>query len=118
MRATTFERWRGFVLDAPSSLPEAMFIAVADGTVVGYAQLVRVTDEVAEHGLTAVRRAWRGQGIATALKRAQIAWAKAAGFKRIETANDEANTAMRGINARLGYEPMPASLLLRGPLAG
>jgi RimJ/RimL family protein N-acetyltransferase len=93
-----------------------MFIAIADGGVVGYAQLTRVTDEVAENGLTAVRRAWRGQGIATALKRAQLRWAKNAGFERIQTSNDEANTAMRGINARLGYEPEPASLLLRGPL--
>jgi GNAT superfamily N-acetyltransferase len=115
--AETFGRWRGFVLEAPSSLPDAMFVAIAAGTVVGYAQLIRVTDDVAENGLTAVRRAWRGRGIATALKRAQIEWAKAAGFKRIQTANDEANVAMRGINRRLGYKPEPASLLLRGPLS-
>jgi GNAT superfamily N-acetyltransferase len=115
--AETFSRWRGFVLEAPSSLPRAIFIAIADGMVVGYAQLLRVTDEVAENGLTAVRRAWRGQGIATALKRAQIEWARRAGFKRIQTSNDEQNVAMRGINARLGYKPQPASLLLRGPLS-
>jgi hypothetical protein len=33
------------------------------------------------------------------------------------TSNDEANVAMRGINARLGYEPEPAYLFVRGPLA-
>jgi hypothetical protein len=30
--------------------------------------------------------------------------------------NDEANAAMRGINARLGYVPQPPTILVRGPL--
>jgi mycothiol synthase len=113
----SFEEWRGVSLDIPNALPEAILVAVADAEVVAYASLYALSDGVAEHGLTAVRRAWRGRGIATALKRLQIAWAKRAGYTELHTTNDEANEAMRGINERLGYLPQPASLMLRGPLA-
>ena len=117
IEAWPFERWRSIVFDSPISLPEAAVVAVADGEVVGSAFLYALSDGVAEHGLTAVRRAWRSRGIATALKRAQIEWARAAGFTELHTSNDEANFAMRGINARLGYEPKPPYLMVRGPLA-
>jgi GNAT superfamily N-acetyltransferase len=117
MEAWPFERWRSGVLEGPIALPHASFVAVADGEVVGTAVLLALSDTAAEHGLTAVRRAWRGRGIATALKCAQIEWAKAAGYEELRTANDETNLAMRGINARLGYEAAPAFVQVRGPLA-
>jgi GNAT superfamily N-acetyltransferase len=117
MGTRPFEEWRALYLEGPSALPEATFVAIAEGEVVGYASLFGYPGGSAEHGLTAVRRPWRGRGIATALKRSQIDWAKRAGYTEIRTANDEANAAMRGINARLGYVAEPASLLLRGPLA-
>jgi mycothiol synthase len=112
-----FDEWRALYLEGPSAVREATLAAVADGEVVGYASLFAYPSGSAEHGLTAVLRPWRGRGIATALKRTQIAWAKRAGYTEIRTANDEANVAMRGINARLGYVAEPASLLLRGPRA-
>jgi mycothiol synthase len=112
-----FEQWRAIMLEAPSALPEANFVAIADGAVVGYASLFSFPGGSAEHGITAVLKPWRGRGIATALKRAQIAWAKRAGYTAIRTSNDEANAAMRGINQRLGYVAEPGSLLLRGPRA-
>jgi len=118
VEAWPFDRWRSTVLDSPTSLPEAAVVAVADGEVVGSAFLSALSAGAAEHGLTAVRRAWRGRGIATALKRAQIEWARAAGFTELHTSNDETNFAMRGINARLGYEPAPVYVMVRGPLAG
>ena len=68
-------------------------------------------------GLVLAWRDRRRSGIATALKSAQIAWAAENGFRRLVTYNDEANGAMRGINDRLGYEPQPPVVLLRGPLA-
>jgi len=52
--------------------------------VVGYAALQVFGDE-AHHGLTATRRDWRRRGVATALKRAEIAAAKRAGFRRLVT---------------------------------
>jgi GNAT superfamily N-acetyltransferase len=60
-----------------TSLPEGTFLALAGGEIVGCAGLMRDDDhpERAEHSLTAVRRDWRGRGVATALKQATIAWA-------------------------------------------
>ncbi len=55
--------------------------------------------------MTAVRPAWRGRGIATALKRATIAWAMEHGVEGLETGNDEENAPMRAINRTLGYAP-------------
>ena len=68
--------------------------------------------------MTAVARAQRGRGIATALKRATIDWARAAGLERLQTENNIGNASIRAVNARLGYRPLPDEIMLRGPLAG
>jgi mycothiol synthase len=114
----TFDQWRAGTLDSPSALAEGTFVALADCEVVGYAGLTALGSDgrIAEHLLTGVRRQWRGRGIATALKRRQVAWAKAAGYERLATSNDEANAAMRAINAKLGYKPQPIWVMVRGPL--
>ena len=85
---------------------------------IGWAALgVRTGDpEVGIHELTAVRRDRRGNGVATALKRAQIGWACAAGLSTLHASNDEENAPMRSINRLLGYEPAPTRLWMRGPL--
>ena len=64
--------------------------------------------------MTALKRAWRGRGIAKALKRAQISWAKANGIERLAATNEERNAAMMHINASLGYREVPGRVLLRG----
>jgi GNAT superfamily N-acetyltransferase len=91
----------------------------ATGEVVGWASLLFQpgSTTVAWHDMTAVRRAWRGRGVATALRRATVAWAIANGLEALETGNDEENAPMRAVNARLGYRPLPDDLGLRGPLA-
>ena len=100
--------------------PEATFVAVADGHVVGYAKLsisAGATD-VAWHDLTGVLRSWRGRGIAGALKRAEIAWAKANGFARLQTANEERNEPIRRLNERHGHVLEPGFITVRGPQTG
>jgi len=67
--------------------------------------------------MTGVKRAWRNRGIAGALKRAQIAWAKAEGYERMETANELRNEPIRKLNARLGYREAPGRVVVRGPVA-
>jgi len=110
-----YERWRADNLDGPTALPDACVVALEAGQVVGYAGLVRLDETTAEHLLTAVLRPWRGRGIATALKQAQIARAKQAGLTRLLTTNDETNFAMRRINERLGYQSLPGEIVVRGP---
>ena len=113
----SFEHWARENIEGPGAFPEACFIALEGAEVVGYTALRRYGAQSveAENRLTAVRRQWRRRGIATALKRAQIEAARAAGIERISTTNDELNVGMRGINERLGYEPQPERIVLSGP---
>ena len=114
-----FEAWLQHDMQGPGDRPEATFVAVAGSEAVGYAKfsLSGVSPKRAYHDLTAVKRDWRGRGIARALKSAQIGWAKANGFELLQTANDERNTPMRRLNEQLGYRPTIGRLYLRGPLA-
>jgi mycothiol synthase len=114
----SFESWAAFELERPSRDPELCFIALAEGRVVGFASLDVFPDDVF-HGLTAVARDWRGRGVATALKRAQIAAAKARGYPRLLTESQHENEAMRRLNEKLGFRPEPSmsTIVLRGPLA-
>jgi GNAT superfamily N-acetyltransferase len=115
----TFERWHATYFEGPGAMPTACIVALVEGEVVGYTGLRRrgSASPTAENLLTAVRRPWRRRGIATALKRAQIARARDAGIEQIYTTNDETNVGMRGVNARLGYRPAPTRILVSGPLA-
>ena len=63
---------------------DPMFLALHDDEVIGCAGLNRDTDrpERAENALTAVRRTWRGRGIASHLKRRTLHWAALNGLTR------------------------------------
>jgi GNAT superfamily N-acetyltransferase len=113
-----YERWRQYAIDMPEQLHEACFVALAGDDVVGWANLglPGARPGVAYHCMTGVKRAWRGRGVAGALKRATIAWAVTSGLDVLETENDEGNAPMRAVNARLGYRPTPDRVLLRGEL--
>lgn len=116
MTVPSYEDWlrRGF--DA-TALPEHSFVARAGGAIVGYATLEGTVDPVvAFHAMTGVRRAWRGRGLARALKVAQIRSARTAGLRELSAHNEARNAPMRAVNARLGYQPQPAKIALRGPL--
>lgn len=114
-----FEDWLALDMGGPNDRPEAIFVALAGGEVVGYSKL-HLSDArptVAANDLTGVLRAWRGRGIAGALKHAQLAWARANGYERLETANETRNAPIQRLNERLGYRPFAERVLLRGPLA-
>jgi GNAT superfamily N-acetyltransferase len=94
----------------------AVFLALAGEEVVGYAKLrARPDGRTADHGMTAVKRAWRGRGIAKTLKLAEIVWALANGIERLTATNEERNAAMQRVNASLGYQPAPGRVQLRAP---
>jgi len=114
-----FEDWLAHDMQGPGDLAEATFVAVAGDEVVGYAKfsLTEARPTSAYHDLTAVRRAWRGHGVARALKASQIAWAMANGYEEIHTRNDERNAPIRRLNAEFGYVPAIGRIYLRGPLA-
>ena len=108
-----FEEWLSKDMQGDSDRPEATFIALVDGEVAGYAKLSlsKSDTKVAYHDMTGVRRAFRGRGIAAALKRTEIAWAKQAGYEKLQTANEVRNEPIRAPQraARLqaGARPRP-----------
>jgi GNAT superfamily N-acetyltransferase len=116
----SYEDWLSKDMQGASDVPEATFIAIADGQVAGYAKLSlsSALSTSAFHDMTGVRRAFRGRGIAGALKRAEIAWAKQAGYETLETANEVRNEPIRRLNERHGYVVSPGTVVLRQSLAG
>lgn len=114
-----FEDWLAHDMQGSGDRPEATFLALAGNEVVGYAKfsLTDATPTTAHHDLTGVKRAWRGRGIARALKARQIAWAKEDGYEELRTRNDERNTPIRRLNEEFGYRPTIGRIYLKGPLA-
>jgi mycothiol synthase len=104
-----------------ATIPQGSYVALADGEIVGFSGLMRHDNPgVAEDGLTVVRRDWRRRGLASALKRLELAWAAGNGFREVVTWTQRGNDGMRRVNEQLGYEyrdvtiTMVASLPLKG----
>ena len=122
IEAGDLAEFRARDVDRPGIPHDAFQVAIdaASGSVVGYASLMLVPGrpDLAWHDMTAVLPAYRGRGIATTLKRGTVAWAIAAGLTALETGNDVDNAPMRAVNAKLGFQPLPDTVTLRGPLVG
>jgi GNAT superfamily N-acetyltransferase len=110
----TLEQWETDWLD----WPEATFVALAGGEVVGMAGLNKDSDqpERAENALTAVRKDWRGRGLARLLKETTTAWASTHGIREIYTWTQTGNENMRAVNERLGYVTRNTSVSVRREL--
>jgi mycothiol synthase len=98
--------------------PAAMFLALAGDEVVGCAGLMLDHDQPdrAENALTAVRRDFRGRGVASALKRTTLVWAASNGIREVYTWTQRGNADMRRLNEHLGYVTRTESLSMRAPL--
>jgi mycothiol synthase len=93
------------------------FVAIAGGTVVGYATLEPTGDPARlDHGFTGVLPEHRRRGFATALGRAQIAWASEHGYEQLVTTTGVSNTGLRRQKAKLGYTEVDGPILVRGPV--
>jgi GNAT superfamily N-acetyltransferase len=115
----SFENWLEHDMKGSGDRADATFLALAGDEVVGYSKfsLTAAQPTTAHHDMTGVKRAWRRRGVAGALKRAQIHWAKEQGFQRLATQNEMRNEPIRRLNTRLGYREAPGRLVMRGPLA-
>ncbi len=122
------EALAGFSVDTPLDIsPEAwvrdflgdpMFLALHEGEVVGCAGLGLDPDQPtrAENLLTAVRRDWRGRGVAVHLKLVTLAWAADHGITEVYTWTQDGNAAMRALNTRLGYATSRVGIQLARPV--
>lgn len=114
-----FPTWRHHTVDAPWFIPDAYFLAVLDGQYVGVSTLWKPgTGDWVQQGLTGVKRAYRGRGIATALKVRTVEYARAHQYRQIKTENEIHNTAMIAINDRFGFQRQPVWITFLKDLAG
>src|SRR5262249_14339379 len=108
------ESWFGWGLGAHP--PESYFVVLEGADVLGYGYLEHDGDEW-RNGVMAVTREARGRGVAGAIKRAQVRWAREHGVARLRTATEARLASMRDLNLRLGYEALYEEIVLRGPVA-
>jgi len=121
----TREAWADLPTEVPVEAPSydvwleeevpgpVAFLALEGDVVVGFAALMERGPGRLEHGLTATRRSHRRKGIATLLKRTEMAWAAANGYRELMTFTQGRNEGMQAINLALGYEPQPAWISMR-----
>ena len=98
--------------------PEATFVALANGEIVGISGLQLDDDEPqrAEHALTATLRSRRRGGIGELLVRTMLAWAAEQGVREVYGWAAQRNGAMRRLNSRVGYVDRGVSIDVRRPL--
>lgn len=110
----TFDSWREWGLHAHPA--DAFFVALDGGCVLGYGYLEHEGEEW-RNGFMAVARDARGTGVAGAIKRAEVAYAKEHGVRSLRTATEVRLVSMRDLNARFGYVPLYEEIVLRGPVS-
>jgi GNAT superfamily N-acetyltransferase len=102
-----FERFYEMAVKSGQMLQDLSLVAYAGDEIAGF---TTTGDRQGKDGwtwMTGVARDQRGKGIAMALKVDVLARAKAKGRRAMCTVNDEPNKAMRGVNIKLGYQPVP-----------
>ncbi len=109
-RAPRFEEWRQEQLHGVGKSPRWFWIALDGERPVGEARLRLRGVKSATNSYTGVDHAYRGRGLARALKVKTIEWARENGIEFLYTGNDIENAAMLAINISLGYEALPASI--------
>ena len=100
--------------------PSAVFVALADDEVARLREALAAPEPTdrAFHDLTGVSAPAAGRGIAAALKRTQIAWAKERGYASLQTSNEVRNEPIRRLNERHGYVLEPGVVFVRRTIAG
>jgi RimJ/RimL family protein N-acetyltransferase len=101
----SFEQFVARDVDAPNALPDAHFLAVAEGEYVAMCNFVRDPGQpTALAGrMTGCLPAWRGKGIVTTLKLRMARYARETGFETIRTWNSAHNAPMLRINESIGF---------------
>jgi GNAT superfamily N-acetyltransferase len=103
-----FETFLQQVCDDPAYLPDGQIVAAVDEAWVGLAAILRIPGANGMYnGITGVLPAYRGRGIALALKLLAIYTARRHGAAYLRTNNDSQNAPMLAVNRKLGYRPEP-----------
>lgn len=96
--------------------PGVVVLVLADGqSWVAQAAVRPIGDDGAWNAFTGVLPAYRGRGLARAIKVAAAIEAARAGRHWIETSNHDVNAPMLAVNRALGYRPVTTTLFMRRP---
>jgi RNA polymerase sigma factor (sigma-70 family) len=96
----------GSWFEKPSVLPDAAFIAKDSDRYIGFSNLI--LDDMSQgevsFGFTGVRREYRRQGVATALKLRAIDYAREHGYGMVNTWNHASQSSITALNEKLGFQ--------------
>ncbi len=111
------EVWRERFWRSSARRPEGFLLAFHGSELVGVSELREgPRPDWLGMGLTGVKRAYRGRGVAFALKLCAAQYAKEVGVEVISTRNHTGNRAMLAINEALGFTKKPAWVRLKKTL--
>jgi len=105
-----FARAPGFRLDG-------LFVALDGERIAGMSGVWTREGQPAYTYFTGVDRAYRGKGLATALKLATIEFVQRLGIGAMRTHNDTLNYPIVAVNEKLGYRRLPAQVAMKRHLA-
>ena len=111
-----YERFRQIYFESGQIIADASTVAFEGEAIAGFTMTGKRGSLDGATWITGVGREYRGRGIGTAIKVEALSRAKAMGLRALVTTNDEPNKAMREVNAKLGYQPLPARVQLEKPL--
>ena len=105
-------------LKRDDALPEAYHIAVENGNYIGYSELFAGREAgTLRQETTAVLRAFRRRGVASALKLRGVVYARAHGYTYVNTGMASNNAAVVALNTGLGFVPQQAYITFRKDLS-
>lgn len=108
------EAWLAQHFGRPDFRPDTYLVALDGERWIGLNQLRPLADSrVVYNGFTAVLRAYRGRGVATALKVKNLRWALQQGYHEVRTWNSSLNGPMLAVNQRLGFVREPADIAMK-----
>jgi len=101
-------------LEMPYVLPDGYFIARHGDLYVGISDvsLFEAVPGGVTQGFTGVRREYRRQGIATALKVSAIEYARRQSYRIIQTFNRPVQSAVLALNQKLGFQVLSSNVTL------
>ncbi|MGO4542650.1 GNAT family N-acetyltransferase [Paenibacillus sp. 2TAB19] len=113
-----YSEWRKRTVDREDFDRSLVLLACEGERIVGAVELRTFESTQSVYNeFTCVDPAYRGRGIAMALKKLSIHIARKRGFRYIRSNNDSLNGPMLAINRKLGYKPVPGYLQMVAELA-
>ena len=111
-------QFRKSILEISWAREQAFVVAIYDGQYVGVNNLGVDANGNSFVDITGVLPAFRGRGLASALKLLGIQWARSQGIREMFTNNDAINLPMVAVNEKFGFTRRPSQIRFGKKLLG